>query len=897
MKKNLVILFLCLPFILGGATVNPTTSKLDFCTTIEEEDGSPSNASCLTLKVSNTKLTDNGDGTFSLDIPSGGSSEWTDAGGLLHPNENADTITVGSTVAGGKIFADGDTAGEITLQAQAVLDQTADILVVENSTGKDVLTASLGGVKIQGDFVVSGSRIRFDDFDCSTETNGGVLTTDPSGTVICAADDGGGTNVALDLSDNGSNDSDAINEIATTNDTNSIFTEPSADKLLIDAGQNWPTADTANAGDNATSFFSAGTIEHERGGLESDVSAFSGLVAISGGTTSEVNSKSELESEIADVADFAEADGDTYTGTHDFSAATIQGGISQLGNADEIQLLIRANDVQTTDILVVRNPSSQDIITASSFGGVKISNNLVVTGTSIRFEGFACSANSNGGVLTTDAAGTVKCDDDDSGGTDIVLNLGNDGSDESTALNEIATTGDTNSIFTEPSADKLLIDASQNWPTADTANAGDSATSFFSSGTIEHERGGLESDVSAFTGVLAISAGGVLEVDTKSELESQMDDVSDFAEADGDTYTGTHDFSAATIQGGIFQLGNADENQLRLRANSTQETDLWVFEESDGTDIMTGAVGGVKITPDLTVTGTITADGLTLGANENITLGGQTLDHDGTDFLFNDTVHVEVGDNAFIAHNTTDAASNQVIHFVGNTRATAVDDDEGFIIMELTDSASNEQEFARITWVALDVTDTSEDGSFLFGVQHDGTLEDVLILHGVESAQDVTIFNQSGNDLDHRFEGLNDPDLLFMDASVDTITIGSQTSLAKFGIDGDDSSQAQLVVQGAANQDGSIFIMEESDGTDVMTGATGGVKITPNLTVAGKVIVGSGDSSIQFDGAITADPCSTGTGALDTGAFYYSAGGFPCYCDSSGVSADLKFSDDGACTY
>jgi len=40
-----------------------------------------------------------------------------------------------------------------------------------------------------------------------------------------------------------------------------------------------------------------------------------------------------------------------------------------------------------------------------------------------------------------------------------------------------------------------------------------------------------------------------------------------------------------------------------------------------------------------TMTGTLTADGLTLGANENITLGAQTLDHDGTDFVFNDTIN------------------------------------------------------------------------------------------------------------------------------------------------------------------------------------------------------------------------------------------------------------------
>jgi len=78
----------------------------------------------------------------------------------------------------------------------------------------------------------------------------------------------------------------------------------------------------ATTGDSATAFFDAGTIEHERGGLEADVNAYSGLVAISGGSTSEVDSKSELEAQIADVSDFYMADGDSLTGVHDFGGAT-----------------------------------------------------------------------------------------------------------------------------------------------------------------------------------------------------------------------------------------------------------------------------------------------------------------------------------------------------------------------------------------------------------------------------------------------------------------------------------------------------------------------------------------------------------------------------------------------
>lgn len=57
------------------------------------------------------------------------------------------------------------------------------------------------------------------------------------------------------------------------------------------------------------------------------------------------------------------------------------------------------------------------------------------------------------------------------GGSAITLDLGDDGGNDSTDLTEIATSGDTNNIFTMPSADKLLIDVSQNWPTADVADS------------------------------------------------------------------------------------------------------------------------------------------------------------------------------------------------------------------------------------------------------------------------------------------------------------------------------------------------------------------------------------------------------------------------------------------
>ncbi|GEM_PF-2721521 len=144
-------------------------------------------------------------------------------------------------------------------------------------------------------------------FDFSGDSVDYVLKSDGSGNFSLAADvtGSGGSAIVLDLADDAANESTDITELATTGDTNSVFSEPSANKLLINAGNNWPTADTAttaNAGDSATAFFSAGTIEHEYGGLEANVSAYDGLVNISGGTTSAVTLSTVGETFIGQAA-------------------------------------------------------------------------------------------------------------------------------------------------------------------------------------------------------------------------------------------------------------------------------------------------------------------------------------------------------------------------------------------------------------------------------------------------------------------------------------------------------------------------------------------------------------------------------------------------------------------
>ena len=65
-------------------------------------------------------------------------------------------------------------------------------------------------------------------------------------------------------------------------------------------------------------------------------------------------------------------------------------------------------------------------------------------------------------VLQGDGAGS---------GSAVVLDIGDDGGDDSADMDELATTGDDNQIFTEITEDKLLIRVGNNWPTSDTADA------------------------------------------------------------------------------------------------------------------------------------------------------------------------------------------------------------------------------------------------------------------------------------------------------------------------------------------------------------------------------------------------------------------------------------------
>src|SRR3990167_1466115 len=80
--------------------------------------------------------------------------------------------------------------------------------------------------------------------------------------------------------------------------------------------------------------------------------------------------------------------------------------------------------------------------------------------------------------------------------------------------------------------------------------------------------------------------------------------------------------------------------------------------------------------------------------------------------------------------NATDSASVQVARFDGD-RATMADGDEAYASFLLSDDGGTQSEFARFTWVAVDVNaGTSIDGRIDFAVATAGVLADELSLDG-----------------------------------------------------------------------------------------------------------------------------------------------------------------------
>ncbi len=188
-----------------------------------------------------------------------------------------------------------------------------------------------------------------------------------------------------------------------------VTIQANAVALTTDTTGNYAAGDaeagSATSGDSATAFFDTGTIEHERGGLEAAVNSYSGLVAISGGSTSEVDSIAELSAQIADATIAQEgtltnlkwctSDGTLINCTEDTPA----GGVTDLTDLSDV-----GDTTATAGRLLVSD--------GDSFESALVSGDVTIDGTgAITVQPYAISKLTD--VTSTDSDYILVLDDTD----------------------------------------------------------------------------------------------------------------------------------------------------------------------------------------------------------------------------------------------------------------------------------------------------------------------------------------------------------------------------------------------------------------------------------------------------------------------------------------------------
>ena len=144
--------------------------------------------------------------------------------------------------------------------------------------------------------------------------------------------------------------------------------------------------------------------------------------------------------------------------------------------------------------------------------------------------------------------------------------------------------------------------------------------------------------------------------------------------------------------------------------------------------------------PDATGTLMISTGGLLTAGSVVFVDSVGLLTEDNSNFFWNNTdnrlglgvnsgltagLEVQHAGPAAIFQNTSDAVSNQVAVFRGGNRATAADADEAYISLSL-DADDGMTEYARLTWIAKDVTTGTEDGQFKISVRTGDVLTDMF---------------------------------------------------------------------------------------------------------------------------------------------------------------------------
>jgi hypothetical protein len=116
-----------------------------------------------------------------------------------------------------------------------------------------------------------------------------------------------------------------------------------------------------------------------------------------------------------------------------------------------------------------------------------------------------------------------------------------------------------------------------------------------------------------------------------------------------------------------------------------------------------------------------------------------------------------------------DGIRGPVLDLSRNNSNAENDDHVGCIVFNADDSANNQTEYAAITGFLTEVTNTSEAGGLIFDTATAGNPAIEKLRLGPTSA----VFNEDSADVDFRVESNGNANMLFVDASADTVCFGT----------------------------------------------------------------------------------------------------------------------------
>ena len=261
-------------------------------------------------------------GTGDIDLPNDSVDDADINWGNITNLGEAGTITVADTADATSFVALWESAtGDLAAKSDLGLTYAADTGILTATGFAGPITGAVTG---NADTATLATTVTITNNEDTAENNplvfvaggdldGGNLGLESDGTTYYTPSTGKitATGFVGALTGNADTVTNATLTTALTVDTGTLtLTANAANNSVLTIGAGAVSVSGTNTGDNtdaetgdsATAFFDAGTIEHEWGGLQADVSGYTGLVAITGAdTTAEIDSLDELEGQLADV--------------------------------------------------------------------------------------------------------------------------------------------------------------------------------------------------------------------------------------------------------------------------------------------------------------------------------------------------------------------------------------------------------------------------------------------------------------------------------------------------------------------------------------------------------------------------------------------------------------------